>query len=207
MEISIHRALAELKMLDKRINKAIMQGTYVAMQIGDEAPRGYKSKEEFNKEAKASYDSVQDLIKRRNAIKAAVVASNAVTKVNVAGVEMTVAEAIDRKDAIDYERGFLNQLRRQLNAVNNEIEMERQTMEHRLDKRIEADLGSKDRKDNAEEVENITKQFLKRYKPAMVDPVSIKEEIDKLTTAIEEFEMEVDFVLSESNTSTTIEVE
>lgn len=43
------------------------------------------------------------------------------------------------------------------------MEIEKQQMENRLDKRLEADLGSKDRKNHAAEVEEITENFLKRY--------------------------------------------
>lgn len=206
MKMSIHRALAELKTLDKRIKRET-QGTFVTMQVGNEPPRSYKSTEEFNKEAEASFFSVKDLIKRRNQIKKKIVASNASTKVKIGNEEMTVAEAIDRKDTgIAYDKQLLDSLRHQLNRVEREIEAERQTMEIRLDKRIDADLGSKDRKDNAAEVESITESFLKRYKPNMVDPISIKKVIKEMTESIEDFEKEVDFVLSESNTTTFIEI-
>lgn len=206
MKMSIHRALAELKTLDKRIQRAT-NAKFVQMQIGSEAPRGYKTVDEFTKEAVAAFDSVKSLIANRNKIKAGIVASNAVTEVKIGKEVMTVAEAIDRKDSIKYEKELLNALRSQLMMVERQIETERQSMEVRLEKRIEADLGSKDRKVNATEVESITDQFLKRYKPNMVDPVSIKEQIKELTETIEQFEMEVDFILSESNTSTLIDVE
>jgi len=207
MKMSIHRALAELKTLNKRIERAT-NGKFVAMQIGDEPPRSYKTVAEFNTEAGAFYSSAKALIARRNEIKAKVIASNAVTKVKIGKEKMTVAEAIDRKDnGIKYDKELLNSLRNQLNQVERQIELERQSMEARLEKRIEADLGSKDRKANAAEVESITESFLKRYKPMMVDPIAIKQEIKNLTERIEEFEMEVDFILSESNTSTTIEVQ
>ncbi|WP_341285122.1 hypothetical protein [Priestia megaterium] len=207
MKMSIHRALAELKTLNKRIERAT-SGKFVAMQIGEEPPRSYKTVLEFNTEAGAFYNSAKDLIARRNEIKAKVIASNAVTKVKVGKEEMTVAEAIDRKDnGVKYDKELLNSLRNQLIQVERQMELERQQMELRLEKRIEADLGSKDRKANAAEVETITESFLKRYKPKMVDPIEIKKEIKELTERIEEFEMEVDFILSESNTSTLIEVQ
>lgn len=206
MEMSIHRALAELKTLDKRIQRAT-DGKFVAMQIGSEPPRGYKSEEEFKVEANGAYASAKDLIKRRNSIKSKIIASNAEQVVKIGKEEMKVAEAIDRKDSIKYEKVLLESLRRQLTSVERQIDSERMDMEKRLEKRIEADLGSKDRKSNADEVNSTTEQFLKRYKPNMIDPVSIKKEIADLTYSIEEFEKEVDFVLSESNTSTKIQIE
>jgi hypothetical protein len=207
MKMSIHRALAELKTLDKRIQRGVAE-KFVAMQIGQEAPRGYKELKDFTSQAEASYQSAKALIERRNAIKCAITASNAATIVVIAGKEMTVASAIDRRDTgLQYDKALLASLRRQLQAVEMEIERERQDVERRLEQRIQSDLGSKDRKTNADEVENITKAFLKRYKPDMVDPVKIKDEIKRLTDEIEQFEMEVDFTLSESNTQTLIEIE
>lgn len=204
--MSIHRGLAELKNLDKRIQRGVSE-RFVSLQIGEEAPKSYKDVESFVAEAKANYQSITALIERRNKIKAAITASNAVTTVTISGREMTVAEAIDRRDTgLNYDKSLLGSLRRQLNLVEIEIEKERMDMERRLEQRIQADLGSKDRKTNIEEVENITKSFLNRYKPDALDPIKIREEIKKLTDSIENFEMEVDFALSESNTDTKIEI-
>ena len=48
-----------------------------------------------------------DLISRRNKIKSAIIMSNAKTVVEVAGKQMTVAEAIDKKSSIEYEKELL----------------------------------------------------------------------------------------------------
>ena len=61
--------------------------------------------------AKADYQSIEALIKRRNAIKSAIVVSNATTKIEVAGVKMTVAEAIERKTSISYDIQLLDKLK------------------------------------------------------------------------------------------------
>lgn len=55
----------------------------------------------------ASYDKVMGLISYRHKIKALVVQSNACTKVIVGKEEMTVAEAIERKQSIQYEKDLL----------------------------------------------------------------------------------------------------
>lgn len=205
--MSIHRGLAELKTLDKRISRAIKE-PFVEMQIGSEPPKGFKTVEEFNEKAKASFQQATDLIERRNKIKSAITASNASTIVEIGGRKMTVAEAIDRRDTgLQYDKELLKSLRQQLHAIDLKIDRETVDMQRRLDQRIDADLGSKDRKTNAAEVDDITKSFLARYKPNAVDPIGIRNKIEELTREIEQFEMEVDFVLSESNTTTKIEIE
>lgn len=206
LKLTLHRALSELKMLDKRIYAAVNEHKYVAYQIGEEKPQGFKDKTEFEESATSGFQSVNDLIIRRNEIKRKLILANAQTFVNVAGVEMTIAEAIDQKDAIGYKQSLLNELRRQLALVNQQIDRENRDMEHRLDKRLDADLGSKDRKNYTKEVEEITENFLKRYRPNVIDPISIREKITKLEKEISSFVVEVDAVLSEINAITTIEI-
>lgn len=205
--MSLHRALAEIKLLDKRITQGYNNTDFVTYQIGSEKPKKYASVEEFNQKATSALQSVFDLVKRRNEIKSKLILINATTKVKVGSVEMTIAEAIERKSSIDYERGILIELKRQLALVNNHIELEHKSMLNRLDQRITADLGSKDRKENVKEVEEITEAFLKRYQPNLVDPIGIREKIAELEASIDEFETNIDYVLSEVNATTFIEID
>ena len=97
-KMSIHKALAELKLLDNRIMSAIKNGTYcVANKHSNDKIKGV-SIEEYKKIMQGDYDKATDLIKRRNAIKRAIVLSNAVTKVKINDIEYTVAEAIEMKN-------------------------------------------------------------------------------------------------------------
>jgi len=205
-KMSLHRALAELKLLEKRIIQGYNATEYITYQIGSEKPKRYASVEDFNKQALSSYQSVKDLITRYNEIKMKLITVNATTKVKIGDTEYTIAEALHRKNSIDFEKGLLSELKRQLSVLNNKMEIENKAMLNRLDQRISADLGSKERKDHAKEVEEITEGFLRRYQPNEVDPLNIRDEIKKLEASIEEFETNVDYVLSEANATTFIEV-
>lgn len=48
---------------------------------------------------------------------------------------------------------------------------------------------------------------MKRNEFEIIDPLNVKQQIEKLSNRIEEFESEVDAVLSESNATTFIEVQ
>lgn len=97
------RALAEIKMLDKRINKSIHECELVKIKN-----RGDKwDVEQFNKEAKSSYASIMDLIKRRDYLKFKIIQSNAHTTVNIGSNEYTIAQAIDLKNSIQYKKDLL----------------------------------------------------------------------------------------------------
>lgn len=206
MKLSLHRALSELKMLQKRIFSTMNEKKYVTYQIGEDAPKGYNKSEEFNSEAEAAFQSVTDLINRRNEIKSKLILANATTKVVIANKEMTIAEAIDQKEAIDLKQSLLHELKRQLSVTVQGIEREQRDMELRLDKRLESDLGSKDRKNHVDEVESITNNFKKRNQPSLVDPISIRQKIKDLESEIDDFIVEVDSVLSEANATTFIEL-
>jgi sugar-specific transcriptional regulator TrmB len=205
MEISITRGLTELKTLDARINKAIGEGNYIAMTVGKKSVVGFPTIEDFEKKAKSSLQSVQDLIKRRNAIKSAIVNSNATTKVTIAGQEMTVAEAIERKTSINYEKALLQKLVTDYNNTIRRFEQESSKVQERLDELLKTTYG-KDVKVSSDQYDSTAKPFLEQNEPKLIDPLKLREEIEKLDKSIAEFEMNVDFVLSESNTITKITV-
>lgn len=202
---SITKALNELKLLDTRINSAIGQGKFAGIQVGKNLIDGQVDLATFTKRATESLQSVQALIKRRNTVKSLIVASNAVTEVTIAGVTMTVAEAIDRKTSIGYEKTFLNALRNQyVQATNKSIQANAQ-VKTQLDKNIEIMLG-KDLKDKASEVDAMTRSFNELNQANIVDPLKLHDLINTLQKSIEDFENEVDFSLSESNVKNTIEL-
>jgi len=203
--MSIHRALVELKTLTNRIDRATKE-TFVTFTQGDKAPARYPALDTFVAEAKASFNSVTTLIERRKQIKAAILASNASTEVTIGGKKMTVAEAIDRRDTgIQFDKILLTQLRHQLVGVERSIQSAEADLRDRADKHIEASFG-KSEKNDPEEVSNAREAFLKRHEVKIQDPVNVREYIRQLQDEIEQFEAEVDFTLSESNTQTQIEV-
>mgnify|MGYP003430043004 FL=1 len=205
MEMSIHRALAELKLLENRISRASSE-TFVSTNVGNQGPKGFKTVEEFNESAKSSLKSVKSLIARRNAIKSAIVESNANQDVKIANVEYKVAAAIDRKSSIIFDENLLNNMKRQYKVAMDLFEREQASFEAKLQQHLVSMFGTKDTKNQTEDMAAATAAFTKRNKVEFIDPISLSAEIKALEKNIEEFKMEVDFVLSESNSSTQIEI-
>jgi len=205
MEISIHRALAELKLLDKKITKSINEAPLfcVALKNGDKTI-GNDSLENYKKKVEGNLDSTLALIERREQIKAKIMYSNAVTKVKVAGKEMTVAEAIEKKNNLKYKKLFLDRLKKDLYLVNNQIEDKNSELSDRLESFLKATLGDNPSK---KEIESVSDLFMDRNELKLYDPIGIEKKIEELEEEIDGFVMEVDFVLSESNSKTTIEVD
>lgn len=210
IKYSITRALNELKLLDGRINRAITEGAFITIQTGEKLLGGHITVEQYEANSKASIDKINALIARRNEIKSKIVASNAVTPVTFpSGKEYTVAEVIERKTSISYDKTLLSTLKYQYNRALQTLERDVQSYNTNLENRIDKvlDLGKDGKKTGREvEIQEITKNFDKDNKPKLIDPVGLKKLIDKLTDEIEEFENECDFILSTSNVVTTIEV-
>ena len=112
-KMTIHRALTELKMLHNRIDSATGEVTAVVANRKSNTKINGIEINEFMKNMQGSYDKVVGLIAYRNRLKALVVESNAKTIVKVGSQQMSVAEAIERKQSIAYEQVLLTKLRYQ----------------------------------------------------------------------------------------------
>ncbi len=205
-KLSIHRALTELKMLNLRIETATNEVSAVVANRKSNRKMNGVDIQEYEKQMQASYDKVVGLISYRNKIKALVVQSNASTKVIVGKEEMTVAEAIERKQSIQYEKNLLEIMQHQYRSTINTVAKENDALPAKLETYLINILGNKD-KQSPDEVKLHTETFMKRNEYEVIDPLNVKKQIESLSTRIEEFESEVDAVLSESNATTFIEVE
>ena len=208
-QMNVHQALAELKTLDKRIDTAIKGKAWVLANKHSNTKIGGVSVKDYEDGVEDQKRKVIDLIHRRDAIKRAVTNSNAVTKVMVAGVEYTVAEAIDRKNngtvyltalvqrlTLDYQRAKLEADRA------NGSELESRANEH-----VKIMVGNSDMKGNMGEAQRIRDEFIKAQTVELVDPVGVLKWVEELNEEVTSFLTNVDAALSVSNALTTITVE
>lgn len=204
-KISITRALSEVKLLDSKIESAIQKFEPVTYVEGKSKTTSTGiTVELFNEKAKSSYQSITDLIERRNLIKSKVIQSNAVTKVSIDNKEYTVAEAIERKNSINNELNLLNKLKQSYVNNKNKVEIGNSKVRANIDKQLELLAGSD--KNKTEGIDALVKLTLENQQFNLVDELKSEELIDKLSNSIYEFQANVDFTLSESNALTTIEV-
>lgn len=204
----ITQALNELKTLDARINRGINKADFIeAAKISDSNIIPGVSKEEFRKEAEASYASIQDLIKRRRAIKSTIMLSNAKTVVEINGEEMTVAEAIDLKTSIKYQELLLQKMRLQKDECTGKVANANMKMNQQIDAMLSAMYG-KDSKDKitADQHDNVAGPYKLANEYGPEDPLKISKKIEELENYIEEFKANVDAKLQISNCVTTIEI-
>ena len=207
-KISITEALNELKLYDSKINKAIANAKLASAAKKSSDKVGVVKKEDFEERAKASYQSVTDLIANRNALKSAIVKSNAVTEVTINGKTMTVAEAIERKNSIDYDVTLLNEMKKQYVTATDTVNKENKKVDNKVDELISTLVGKdSDKKIDKEAVEAIEKPYREKNEFEFIDPIGIYDKMLALEAEIDGFNSEVDTRLVIANAMTFIEID
>lgn len=207
--MTIHKALAELKLLDSRINKEIRNGAYVTgKKHSDKIINGIPV-DEVVENIKAHYAKVTDLIKRRKALKRAVVLSNAKTEIEIAGVTYTVAEAIEMKNhGLELDKCLkLAMNNRYADLTMTATTINGEALEKRADQYIASLYGQKDGKNISAEVEDARKKFIESNKFEIIDPLRVQDIVFGMDDYINSFMAEVDSALSVSNALTEITIE
>lgn len=209
--ITVTRALAELSTLDNKIFSKIddLKAVGIANANNNLMVKENLDKKEFIDREKFKYQSITDLIAMRNAYKKAIILSNATTVVRVGGNEMTVAEAIARKDSIECDEKLLRQLIQRSNIISLEYQEYQAKLEDRANTAMLNYLNSSTQKaqqisDTANKIYEDTMAMNKRE---IADSIDISQQIRKLQDSIMDFKTEVDFALSESNAKTEITIE
>ena len=205
-KMTVHRALAELKTLDDRSNTAIGESVFVRANRHNNTKIFGKTIEEFKADSASSLMSATALIDRRNAMKRAVVLSNAVTKVNIGGVEYTVAEAIEMNNhGMENLVELRNCLREQYSSVKRMVESENgDKLVKACENYIQATFGTKEKINNPD-IEMAQKVYMTNNTYDIVTGLDIEKVIKELTDRIDTFKAEVDSALSVSNALTVIE--
>jgi hypothetical protein len=208
-QMTLTRALAELKTLDKRIEKK-SQGLHplgIVVNKKLRVPNQQQNPQEFEHQVQSEWQSIQDLMERRKKIKSALVQANASTNVEIAGQQMTIAEAIDLKNFITYKKNLLKSLRTTYQKANQYIEQHNQKVEQNLQALLEQQFGKdSNSRPKEDDYEAISKPFWQQNGASMLDPINIQKQIESLENEIFEFETNVDYALSEVNSQTYIEV-
>lgn len=212
MKMSITRALVELKNLDNKIKQAIQGVHFIGVTTGKDnnkkvfIPSG-NDVASAQQLIQGNFDKATQLISNRQRIKAAVVKSNAVTEVKLAGKLLTVAEAIETKTSLPYKELLLTTLVQQANSANTHVSNINNKMNEDIDKALQVVYGNEKGKVQSEMYEQVAEPQRKQKEGAILDPAKIDLKIKSLQDEIQTIKSELDFVLAESNAKTEIEVD
>lgn len=207
-KMTVHKALSELKTLEARIGKVMSDKPFTfANKHANKTVNGI-SVSAYSEEIRANYQSVNDLIARRSALKRAVVMSNAKATVVIGGETYTVAEAIEFKN---HTIPILNSLLQRLETsyVDAQATAKRNNgdaLESRADAYVKSIYENADKKNLGAEAAKTREEFIAAQTMEIVDPIHIEDEMRKLEAKINGFMVDVDSALSVSNALTMIEV-
>lgn len=210
--ITVQQALNELKVIDKRISRKLDETTYAGLVQQDKLvfPNNLGTDQnKFLELAKSTVDSVWDLIAYRNALKGALLVSNATTFVTIGDKTMSVAQAIDLKTANTSIKEAIYHLAEDLRIANDRGA----SINSRIDKELterESDFLKGDSVKNDEFITFLRNESEKK-KATLLEPtvggMTLTDFVKAQIDSIEEFESNVDLVLTTSNVTTTITVE
>ena len=212
-QMTIHQALSELKVIDSRIYKAIDSTKFViSNKHSNEKIKGMVITE-YQNDMKANFAKVIDLIKRRDAIKRAVVLSNAVTKIVIGDKELTVAEAIECKNhGMEFKNYLMLEIQKQYAAAQVDIDRNSgEAIEKKAEQYVLSVIAAQPKESkmtvNSDSMQALRKDYITNNTYDLIDPLRVKDVIASLNDEIDAFMTDVDAKLSISNALTTITVE
>lgn len=204
--MTVHEAMAELKMLKKRIASK-QNGTYVAVNKHSNKKINGKEIDEFIKDIDSEYQSVEDMWNRYFAIKKQLSLSNAKTIVKIAGKDYTVAEAIEMKRDSGIDIKFMiDVILNQYATAQKECIKKNNALEEKADTYVSQLYGTKD-KAAADEVMAVRKTYIDTNSVEVVTGTDLIKKINARKDALDKFMTEVDAKLSISNATTFITIE
>ena len=208
-EMTVQRALNELKIIDERLSKRLAEFVVIGTKKVSEA-RVVETREsivEFENRAKGVLDSVDGLLKRQQELKHAIMTSNATTMIEVAGKTYSVMTAIDRKRTIENEKLVVRHMRDAMLRSEYKVNQENDKMESYIQRQTNAMAGG----DLSSKKDDYIIAFEKSYREQnswdLVDPLKLRDLIEQREQEISMFELEIDTALTVSNAITKIEIE
>lgn len=202
-KMSIHRALGEIKLYDKKIVDLLDKDFVLASKKRIAKVHGIDI-EKYKGEMKSNLQSLRALMRNRQVLKSAIAKSNEETFVTIGGVEMTVLDAIERKNFMNMRMSVVNTLKAQFNRADREVRMYEDNLQTNLENYIKNTTKELNNKDL---IDSLTESYKNLNEVVLLDPSNLRAVIEEMTKENDQFNTEVDYVLSESNSNTFIEVD
>ena len=212
----VTQALDERDLLVKKIRDKITKASFVDT-IKPNEEKVFVSRvtrDEFAKNAESAYQQITDLIERFQKIDAAIVASNAETKINTSYGEFTVAGAISLRSRLrgagaydgdaDFESALKNKMESELSKYLEVMEMKNKQLQGTAENMRLSILG-KDTKVKDDKPLAVVEAYVKENTTELVDPLDVKK-IANLQEKRDSLLTELDTQIKVSNATTFVEI-
>lgn len=204
--MSVHRALAEIKLLESRINKEVQSAKFAGKKTKIGKTIDNLTTEDYKAKSQQSLQSILDLMKRRDAIKSAIVKSNANTVVKIGELSMTVAEAIDKKNTVGFQTNLITTLKATQKSVHNHVAAFNEKLnDEALNYFAQITADKEKLNDNA--FKSLIAAYKEQRELEVIEGFNVISEFERLESELDIFLTNVDYILSESNTETKINIE
>lgn len=213
----VTQALDERDLLVKKIQDKISKTNFVdTVKPNEEKVLDARvSRDEFAKELESSYQQIMDLIDRYQKIDAAIVASNAQTKITTSYGEFTVAAAIsmrtrlrdDNSYGVDsnfeysLQRKMEGDLQKKLLVADGKNKQLQATAES-----MRLSILGKDTKVKDEKPLEVVEAYVRENTTEIVDPLEVQKKIEKLKEKRTKLLSELETMIKVSNATTFIEI-
>ncbi len=212
----VTQALDERDLLVKKIRDKISKAGFVdTVKPNEEKVFDARvTREEFAKSAQSAYQQILDLIERFQKIDAAIVASNAATRIKTSYGEMTVAAAISLRSRMkgtgsyensDFELALSSRLSfeydRRVSLADTKNKQLQATAEN-----MRLSILGKDSKVKDEKPLEVVEAYVRENTTEPVDPLDVQKKIAQLKEKRDTLLSELDTQIKVSNATTFIEI-
>ena len=213
----VTQALDERDLLVKKIDDKIAKASFVDTIRNNEGTvnTAKTDREVFGRQAESAFQQIRDLITRFQKIDAAIVASNASTRIRTSYGEFTVAGAISLRgrlrgagvyeDKADFEGNLLHKMQVEYTAQVKESEAKNRQLQTTAENMRLSILG-KDSKVKDDKPLEVVDAYVRENTTVLVDPLDIQKQIDAMKERRETLLRELDTQIKVSNATTFIEI-
>lgn len=210
IQISVTRGLVQLKRLEEKIQRDIrMISEFVTVNKVQEnnVLNGTMTKKQYNEYVQTKWQSLMDKISLRQEIKDEIVKSNANTVVTIAGKKYTIAQAIEKKNNIEkFEKPISAMLNGVYAKALNSVEMKNDEVVENAEKNFFGRGEERRKNESNKDLLDAMEIYINSRKFEIIDPLNIKKLKEEFENGILDFIAEVDQVLTESNSTTMIQI-
>lgn len=210
IQISVTRGLVQLKRLEEKIQRDIrIISEFVTVNKVQEKNvlNGTMTKKQYNEYVQTKWQSLMDKISLRQEIKDEIVKSNANTVVTIAGKKYTIAQAIEKKNNIEkFEKPISAMLNGAYAKALNSVEMKNDEVVENAEKNFFGRGEERRKNESNKDLLDAMEIYINSRKFEIIDPLNIKKLKEEFENGILDFIAEVDQVLTESNSTTMIQI-
>lgn len=203
-KMTLTRLLSEIKTTEEQINKfPIIAG--VGSNNTKRVDSEFLSIEDFALESQSRYDKWFALQTKLITLKAARNKANTTTMVTVRGDQMSMDTAVAKKALLPIQQAALTHLKNQIAMADRHVQKADTDVQTAVEKSTNTAAGTGSV--TAEQLEVFKAMYETSLGKTLVIGSNIKTALANLEEYITEFTAEIDYVLSEANATTTVEIE